>query len=139
MHAVTLSCILACLLSLINIFSNTAFNAIISLFLVALMSTYIISIGCVLYRRILSGEDSLPKARWRMGRRVGCAVNLGALLYSAFAFFWCFWPNTTATDVADFNWGVFMFVGVCIVAVVMYAVQGRKTYVAPVLTVVAAE
>lgn len=92
----------------------------------------------MLYRRVFSGEEALPKARWRMGRRVGRTVNLGALLYSAFAFFWCFWPNTTATDVADFNWGVVMCVGVFIVAVVMYFVQGRKTYVAPVSTIVAA-
>lgn len=39
LNAITLSCIIACLLSLINIGSNVAFNAIISLFLVALMFT----------------------------------------------------------------------------------------------------
>ncbi len=63
-------------------------------------------------------------------------VNIGALLYSVFAFFWCFWPNTTGSGAANFNWSVVLFLGVGLVASVMWFVEGRKGYRAPVATVV---
>lgn len=143
-NAIALSCVISCLLALINIGSDVAFNAIISLFLVALMFTYLVCIGCVLYRRVISGEHALPAARWRMGRRTGIAINTGALLYCAFAFFWCFWPNTPLTPgvlagstfAENFNWSSVIFIGVFLLALLLYIVQGRKQYRPPVLSVV---
>ena len=45
----------------INLSSTTAFNTIVSLFLLALLSTYIISIKCVLLKRIQKQELPLPR------------------------------------------------------------------------------
>lgn len=50
-----------CCMSLINLGSKVAFGAMLSLATVALMATYLMSIGCVLLKR-LRGED-LPSAR----------------------------------------------------------------------------
>lgn len=61
-NAIVLSCLITMLLSFINIGSAVAFNAIISLQVVALMLSYTISVGSVLYRRIKHPE-LLPKAR----------------------------------------------------------------------------
>lgn len=90
-------------MSLINIGSLTAFNAFLSVSVSALMSTYTISIGCILYKRI-KGE-ALPLARWKVvGKNAqigdkkgglgsfGPAVNVVALMYSLWSFFWSFWP-----------------------------------------------
>lgn len=68
-NAIGLSCLVSAVLALINIGSSTAFNAIISLDVAALMFTYAASIGCVLHRR-LSDPGSLPPARgtWKDGR-----------------------------------------------------------------------
>lgn len=86
-NAVILSAVFTIVLSLINIGSSAAFNAIISLGAVAQMGTYAISITCVLYRR-LTAPHLLPKARWSLGRW-GVLVNLLGLLFAWEAFFWC--------------------------------------------------
>lgn len=106
-------------------------NAIISLNLVCLMWTYMVSIGCVLYRRIYN-PHLLPKCQWSLGKW-GVAVNTGALLYSTFAFFWSFWPNETPVTTENFNWAVVMFVATFIIAAVDWAFRGRLRYNGPVV------
>jgi amino acid transporter len=136
-NAVILSCVLTCLLSLINIGSSAAFNAIISLQVCALMLTYSISISCVLYRRMYHPE-LLPHARWSLGK-YGIPANIFGITYSVFAFFWSLWPNATPVTVGSFNWSVVIFVGVGIVCSFMYYFQGRKIYSGPVVTVMGRE
>ncbi|KAJ5682362.1 GABA permease [Penicillium macrosclerotiorum] len=132
-NAIGLSCLFSCALSLINIGSLTAFNAIISLNVAALMYTYIISISCVIYRKIwLPG--SLPPRRWDMGRW-GLAVNIVALLYSCFALFWSLWPSNYPVTVENFNWSVVIFGGVFFISLGMYIVKGRKEYAGPAVIV----
>jgi amino acid transporter len=77
-------------MSLIYIGSPIAFNAIISLAIVALMATYALSIGCVLWRRIVH-PNTLPPVYWSLGKW-GVAVNTLGLVYAIYAFFWAFWP-----------------------------------------------
>ena len=129
-NAVLFSCLFTCVLSLINIGSTAAFNAIISLQIVAIMFTYTISISCVLYARLYHPER-LPPARWDLGRW-GPLINVLGLAYAVFAWFWSFWPNTTQVDLESFNWCVVLFLGTAVLCVVMYLVRGRKIYVGPV-------
>ncbi|RFU31627.1 hypothetical protein B7463_g4724, partial [Scytalidium lignicola] len=132
-NSVTVTCLFTVLLSLINIGSDVAFNAIISLNLVSLMITYTISIGCVLYRRIYHPE-LLPKARWSLGKW-GVLVNGCGFTYSIFAFFWCFWPNNTPIDAESFNWSLVMFVAVAMISTVDYFFRAKKVFKGPVSTV----
>ncbi|MCJ1475970.1 hypothetical protein MMC13_004634 [Lambiella insularis] len=132
-NAFILSCSITALLSLINIGSDAAFNAIISVQVAALMLSYSVSISCILYRRLAHPERLLP-ARWSLGRW-GLAVNIIGLAYVLFAFFWSFWPNATPVDLQSFNWSVVIFVGVLAVVLVMYVAQGRLVYVGPVMQV----
>ncbi|MCJ1485518.1 hypothetical protein MMC06_005692 [Schaereria dolodes] len=132
-NAVAVSCIITLLLSLINIGSVAAFNAIISLQVCALMFTYSISISCVLYRRIKHPEF-LPHARWSLGR-MGVPINIFGICYVVFAFFWSFWPNATPIDASSFNYSVVLFMAVLIISFIMYYVQGRKIYEGPVMSV----
>lgn len=72
----------------------------ISLAIVALMATYAISIGCMLWRRT-TVPQSLPPTRWSLGKW-GSLVNGIGLAYAIFSFFWAFWPiywNPTAEEV----------------------------------------
>lgn len=62
----------------------------ISLAIVALMATYVISIGCVLWRRMTIPE-SLPPTKWSLGKW-GVLVNGIGLTYAVYSFFWAFWP-----------------------------------------------
>lgn len=107
-NAILLTCIITTLLALINIGSTTAFNAIISLQVVALMATYTVSITCVLCRRFMHPE-LVPKGRWSLGRW-GIPVNIVGLAYVFFTFFWAFWPNEVPVTVESFNWSVLVFV-----------------------------
>ncbi|KAF3390615.1 hypothetical protein F1880_009395 [Penicillium rolfsii] len=132
-NAIALSCIFSCALSLINIGSTTAFNAIISLNVAALMYTYIISISCVIYKKIWH-PDSLPARQWDMGRW-GLFVNIIALIYSCFALFWSLWPSERSITVDNFNWSVVIFVGVFLLSLFMYVVKGRKEYDGPAVIV----
>ncbi|CAN8104703.1 unnamed protein product [Discula destructiva] len=132
-NAILLSCLITILLSLINIGSTTAFNAIVSLQVVSLMFTYICSLSCILYQRIKHPE-LLPAARWSLGRW-GVPVNIIGLVYSAFAFFWSFWPTYTPVDAGNFNWAVVIFTAVFIACLVAYHFQGRRIYQGPVKVV----
>jgi amino acid transporter len=128
-----MTCTITVLLSLINIGSDVAFNAIVSLNLVSLMLSYSISICCVLIRRLLHPQR-LPHCRWSLGRW-GLPVNVGGLVYSFVTFFWSFWPASTPVDLQSFNWAVVMFVGVAAISVVDYWVRGRKIFTGPVVLV----
>jgi amino acid transporter len=133
-NAVLISCIISALLSLINLGSSTAFNAIISLNVAALMFTYSISISCVLYRRLYR-PDLLPPARWSLGPRVGPIFNAIGLGYVVFSFFFSFWPEEPKVDRETFNWSVVIFAGVGIISVIMYLARGRRVYSGPVASV----
>ncbi|PNH45154.1 hypothetical protein VD0004_g2653 [Verticillium dahliae] len=117
------------LLSLIQIGSDAAFNILVSLSTLGLMSTYMLSIGCVLLKRIK--HEPLPPARWSLGR-YGLAINGFAFLYSGFIVVFCCFPLSLPVGVADANWAPLIWAAVIALATVMYVVQGRKTYTAPV-------
>ncbi|OAX79052.1 hypothetical protein ACJ72_06632 [Emergomyces africanus] len=133
-NAILVSCLISVLLSLINLGSSAAFHAIISLNVAALMATYLVSIGCVLYRR-LTRPDLIPHARWSLGPVVGPTANVLGLAYVVFALFWSFWPSDRHINANNFNWSIVIFSAVVIVSLVMYFMQGKKTYSGPVATV----
>lgn len=116
------------ILSFIQLGSDTAFNILVSLSTLGLMSTYMLSIGCVLLRRIRKQE--LPHARWSLGSW-GIWINGFAFFYSLFITIFCCFPLALPVGVADANWAPLIWVGVIVLAAVMYLVQGRKTYTPP--------
>jgi len=84
-NAILLTLVFVCSMSLINLGSKVAFEAMISLATVALMATYLISIGCAALKR-LRGE-TLPSARWSLGR-YGLLVNFVAIVYTSWSVSW---------------------------------------------------
>jgi len=96
------------------------------------MGSYILSIGCVLLKRVRGHQ--LPYARWSLGR-AGPTVNLVAFIYASWGFFWSFWPNMYQPTLEQFNWACVLFVGVMAVSIVFYYVQGRHVYDGPVAKV----
>ncbi|KAI9719407.1 MAG: hypothetical protein M1812_003478 [Candelaria pacifica] len=78
LNAIIVSFICGVGFSLVNLGSAVALNAIVSLTTSALLSSYVLSIGCILSKR-LRGE-SLPPARWSLGRWGG-VVNAISLVF----------------------------------------------------------
>lgn len=131
-NAVYISSVGTAILCLINLGSTLAFNIIVSLSLLALLSTYMISIGCVLLRRLR--HQPLPHARWSLGR-LGVPVNAFAFFYSAFVIVFSCFPVSADPDPADANWAPVVWVGVMIISVVVYLLHGRKHFTPPVMFV----
>jgi hypothetical protein len=72
-----------------------AFYAITALSTISLLQCYCLSIGCVLWRRIVL-PSTLPPAEFSLGRW-GIPINALAVLYSLWAFFWACWPQEVSS------------------------------------------
>ena len=129
LNAVLLTFTITALLSLINIGSTAAFNAIGSLAVSALLGTYIISLTCLILRRIRG--PPLPPRRWSLGR-FGILVNIGAIMFLLVVWVFVFFPVAIPVTPPTMNWNVVMFGGTMIFAVVYYLFVGKSAYTAPV-------
>lgn len=127
-NSVYLTSLVAGILCLINLGSTFAFNIIVSLTLLALLSTYMISIGCVLSRRL---HHPLPPARWSLGRW-GVPINAFAFCYSGFVIVFSCFPASTPVTTGTANWAPAVWVAVMGLAGVVYLVHGKWTYTPPV-------
>ncbi|OGE56390.1 hypothetical protein PENARI_c003G02958 [Penicillium arizonense] len=101
LNAVMVSLAVTVLLSLINIGSTTALLAIVTLTIGAMMSSYIITIACLLLKRIR--REPLPPHRWTLGR-FGMAINIGALCFLCPVFVFAFFPLTSTVEPDTMNW-----------------------------------
>jgi len=132
-NATIFSCGLAVLLSCIYIGSPVAFYAITSLATVALLQCYCLSIGCVMWRRIYHPE-TLPPAKFSLGRW-GVPVNAWAVMWSFYAFFWGFWPQSTPVTAGGMNWAGPIFVATILLALVYFQFRAKHHYFGPVVEV----
>ncbi|ORX94415.1 GABA permease [Clohesyomyces aquaticus] len=104
-NAILVTLLLTTLLSLIIIGSTIAFNVITSLGQVGLISSYLVVIGCIFYKRLL-GLPLLP-SRFSLGRS-GILVNGIALAFLSTAFVFSFFPAVPRPDAQGMNWSVLM-------------------------------
>ena len=127
LNAVLASWVVTALLSLINLGSTVAFNAIIGIGVVALLSSYLVSVGCILLKR-LRGQELLPR-RWNLGKTWCLVCNVVGLSYTALAYVFAFFPIGTPVTPANMNWACAVYGAVTIAAVLWYFAHARKVYV----------
>jgi choline transport protein len=132
LNALCTSLVIVSLLSLINLGSSVAFNAIMSLGTASLLSSYMASTGCVRWKR-WHGEK-LPPARWTLGKW-SSTVETGALLSLLIIFVFCFFPLTTDPTAESMNWTVVIFGSVFLLSLLYYMLHARKVYRGPVAKV----
>ena len=111
MNSIFVSFVVSCLLALINIGSTIALNNITSLSLVAILSSYIVSIGCLFWRRI-TNQPLLP-AKFKLSKPVGLALNGFSLIFLVFTFIFAFFPGSPDPTVEMMNWA-------CLVSIFPY-------------------
>ncbi|KAM0696528.1 hypothetical protein Q7P36_003776 [Cladosporium allicinum] len=156
LNAVLVSVVISTLLSMINIGSYVALNAINSLGVVSLLFSYTVTISCLIYRRTsktlvrydllvpfeitnkhpqtgLCGPP-LPPRRWSLGR-YGLAINIISLAFILPLLFFAFWPVATPVTAAGLNWSPVMFVIILLVAAVYYVLYARHVYTGPVVLI----
>ncbi|OCK76744.1 putative GABA permease [Lepidopterella palustris CBS 459.81] len=132
LNAVIVSLLVTILLSLINIGSTAALNAILSLTTASLLTSYCIIIFCVLLKRIRG--QPLPARRWSLGR-YGSVVNVLSLCFLAPIFVFSFFPATTPVVPTTMNWAIVMYGGMIIFSTGYYFLYGKHVYTPPVTLV----
>ena len=132
LNAVLVSLVITCLLSLINIGSTVAFEAIASLGNASLTASYLVSFFCLVRKR-LRGER-LPYARWSLGR-YGLLMNIAAILFLLVILVFSFFPTVTPVEGSTMNWSILLFGAAIIFAVFYYFFIGRRTYTGPVVLI----
>ena len=150
LNAVLVSFTIGAMLSLINLGSSVAFNAILSIGVVSLLTSYLVSISCILYKRIRN--QPLLERRWSLGKW-GLPMNVVGVSYLIIAWLFAFFPLATPVTLETMyvfpgiiptetfayythpfrrNWAAAVYGGVAIVASIYFALFARRTYIAPV-------
>jgi choline transport protein len=128
-NSVYMTLLFVVLLSLINLGSSVAYMQVISLGVASMLTSYIISISCVMLKRI-RGEPLLP-SKFDLGR-LGLLVNIIAVMFLVFCWVFTFFPVGPRPTVVDMNWASMGYGCVLIFAVIYYVFRGRHRYVGPV-------
>ncbi|EXJ73826.1 uncharacterized protein A1O5_03588 [Cladophialophora psammophila CBS 110553] len=129
LNGVIFTVVVSCLLSLINIGSQIAFNQLTSLGLCALLSSYIVSISCMAIKRIRK-EPLLP-SKFSLGR-YGLAINLLSVGFLLLAFIMIFFPPGPNPNPQTMNWAIVVYGGVVFSSLTYYVFRGRFRYAGPV-------
>ena len=116
------------LLSLINIGSSIALNAILSLSTLALYFSYLIPISLLVMKRLR--KESIPFGPWRLGR-FGLWINLYAIAFGTFIVIFLPWPSATPVNAASMNYAGPVFGGLCLIALLDWIFRGRHYYSGP--------
>jgi amino acid transporter len=150
--AIACTTVISCLLALINLGSDTALNAIISLSISCLYLSYLICAGLLLYRRCThgfkmpevsehpalantSGAD-LVWGPWHLPGALGIANNIFTCIYLIIIFIFSFFPPMANPDAKNMNYASLMTGFVLLFSIVYYAVWARKEYEGPIVEVV---
>ncbi|KAI9712157.1 MAG: hypothetical protein M1812_006995 [Candelaria pacifica] len=127
-RAITLVTFVTILLSLINIASTTAFNAVLSLSTLALNISYLIPIVLFLMKRLR--HEPIPFGPFSLGR-FGLGINLFAVVYVVFiCIFLPFPPDQPVTKV-NMNYSSPVFAAVILFAIIDWFVRGKRIFVGP--------
>ncbi|KAI2618103.1 putative GABA transporter [Hypoxylon sp. NC1633] len=142
-NAILTTLAITVLLSLIVLGSAIALNALLSLAIVALFSSYLLVCSLLLWRRVTGAfqpyspsevlsPGNLMWGPWKLPETLGVFNNVVACLYSIFLLFWSFWPQTTPTTPENANWSILVWGVVVIFSIVWYIVRARSYFKGPI-------
>ena len=148
--SVGVTAIIACLLALINIGSEVAFNDLVSMSVSGLYLSYMVVAMLLLYRRCTGAiahyhhhDDMIvntagAKLVWgpfHIPGMFGILVNLWAVCYMMIIVFFSFWPTESVVTVSSMNYAVVGTFGTIILSIIYYFVRARKVYEGPLVEV----
>jgi choline transport protein len=129
-RATLLTWLCTSLLSLINIGSTTAFNALLSLATIGFYFSYGIPILMFSIRRF-SRDRPIEFGPWNMGR-LGLAVNILAMAFCTFLIIFLPFPVILPVTAQNMNYASVVFIGVILFSLVDWVIRGRKRYTGPI-------
>lgn len=129
MNAIFTTFLFSSLLSLINIGSPIALNSITSLATTSLLSSYICSVSCMVWRR-WTGAPMLP-SKFSLGR-YGLAINVGSVIFLVVVFVLAFFPQNPNPTADLMNWNIVIYGAVTLFSLAFYVYRGSRRYDGPV-------
>jgi choline transport protein len=143
-RAVGLVSMVIVLLSLINIGSSVALNAILSLSTIALYTSYIIPITCLIFMRLRvkdkvydsqAGQAEISEERlvfgpWNLGKW-GMVINICGVCYATLLVPFMALPTSLPLTKETMNYAGPIFGAVLCFASIDYVMRGRKVFVGP--------
>ncbi|KAK4958973.1 hypothetical protein LTR10_003772 [Elasticomyces elasticus] len=127
-RSISLVSIVIVLLSLINIGSSIALNAILSLSTLALYISYLIPITLLVLKRLR--REKVTFGPFSLGR-FGFWINLYALVFGIFIVIFLPFPVATPVNATTMNYAGPVFLGLVLLALVDWVVRGRHYYAGP--------
>lgn len=97
------STIITVLLSLVNIGSTAAFNAIASVMITALFTTYILPSTSFVRTRL--PPAGVPRSRFQFGK-LDLSVNVFSVAWLCFAIIFTFFPTANDPTPVHMNWSI---------------------------------
>jgi hypothetical protein len=120
--------LISLLLSLINIGSSVAFNAIVSLTIACYFGSYAIPIALLAWRRATNRPIVLGP--WHLGR-YGLPVNIISLAWLTITWIFTFFPIAIPVSPMTMNWSCVLWGGAMIVGLGWYFLVQHKVFVGP--------
>jgi choline transport protein len=117
------------LLSLIGIGSPVALNSILSLTSVAILTGYVASIGCIIWRRWT--KMPLLPSKFDLGKW-GLAVNIISMIFLIVFLVACFFPPQPNPTPDTMNWSILLYMITVIGSLVYFVLFARHKYAGPV-------
>ncbi|KAK5055085.1 hypothetical protein LTR84_012833 [Exophiala bonariae] len=128
-RSIGFSILFLALLGLINIGSTTAFNAIVSLSVVGLYTSYLIPVLLHAIRRVRGPQ--LKYGPFQLGA-FGLPLNIFAVIYSTFIVIFLFFPPYMPVTAQNMNYACVVFGFVVLFSIFWWFVRGRTTYSGPI-------
>ncbi|RKK81565.1 hypothetical protein BFJ68_g17610, partial [Fusarium oxysporum] len=128
-NAILTTFLISSLLSLINIGSAVALNSITSLATTGLLSSYMVSIGCMIWRRCT--KSPLLPSKFSLGR-LGLAINIVSEAFLVVTFVLAFMPGNPNPTALQMNWSILIYGAVALSSLVYYVFHGTHRYEGPV-------
>ena len=116
------------LLSLINIGSSTALNALLALTNISLYISYLIPITLILLKRLR--KENINFGPWSLGRW-GMAVNLYAIVFGVFVCIFVPFPPIIPVTAENMNFCAPVFLGLIVLLGIDWTFRGKIAYTGP--------
>lgn len=129
LRAIGFCTVITALICVINVGSSVAFNAIVSITIAGLFTSYLIPITLVAARRAL-GHD-IRWGPWKMGR-LGLPINLLSITFLSISIVFSFFSPGLPVTPESMNWSCLVFPVVLAIGLIYYAVIGRHVWQGPI-------
>ncbi|KAI1064959.1 hypothetical protein LB507_001241 [Fusarium sp. FIESC RH6] len=138
--SISITCLISCLIGLINLGSTVVYNAIVSVAISGLYASYFMPAILLLYRRCdkdykirnIAGDGQvLEWGPWHLKGIFGILNNTFACMFIFIVWFFSLWPPQTPVDAASMNYAPLMTGGIAILATIYYFLFASKVYVGP--------